>query len=72
MQRMIHPDGRYLYHWYNIKSKTAVKASGRHDKGFGGRNKPAEICEFTQTEPFFMAEVEEKIYVEEDKTARRK
>jgi len=32
----------------------------------------AEICEFTQTEPFFMAEVEEKIYVEEDKTARRK
>lgn len=30
----------------------------------------AEICEFTQTEPFFMAEVEEKIYVEEDKNSK--
>lgn len=26
----------------------------------------AEVCEFTQIEPFFMAEVEEKIYVEQD------
>ncbi|HOM01807.1 MAG TPA: endopeptidase La [Acetivibrio sp.] len=28
----------------------------------------AEICEFTQTEPFFMAEVVEKIYLEEEES----
>ncbi|GAE88600.1 ATP-dependent protease La type I [Acetivibrio straminisolvens JCM 21531] len=30
----------------------------------------AEICEFTQIEPFFMAEVEEKIYLEEEESSK--